>query len=157
MATREQRRKLGKREKFELGGFRKLCLLQPTEQEIAAAYGVSKRTIIRLLKKPDYREVWESGKAVGMLSLRRLQWRHAQGTGSAAVSMTIHLSKHWLGETDKAAEISITNNVANVQVNGATARERVHRKLDAIAQRLTGRVAGIAARAGAQLAPAPAE
>lgn len=157
MATRERKGKLGKRETFEIDGFRKLCVLQPTEQEIAAAYGVSKRTIIRLLKKPEYREVWEAGKAVGMLSLRRLQWRHAQMANGAGVQMTIHLSKHWLGETDKAAEINVTTNVANVQVNGATARERVHHKLDAIAQRLTGRVAGIAARAGAQLAPAPAE
>ena len=49
-----------------------------------------------------YRDAWQRGRAGGKLSLRRLQWQHAQGEGSSAVQMTIHLSKHWLGESEKA-------------------------------------------------------
>jgi hypothetical protein len=36
--------------------------------------------------------VWEAGRQKGKLSLRRLQWLHANGTGSSAVHMAIHLS-----------------------------------------------------------------
>jgi hypothetical protein len=52
----------------------------------------------------EFRDVWEQGKAERRIALRRLQWRHAQGTGSSAVQMTIHLSKHWLGEAHETRE-----------------------------------------------------
>lgn len=78
-----------------------LARLFCTIDEAAAFFKVSKRTMIRHLKKKDVAEAWERGKQTGRLSLRRLQWQHANGTGSSAVQMTIHMSKHQLGETDR--------------------------------------------------------
>lgn len=74
-----------------------------TIEEAASVLGCGKRTLIDRLKLEDFKQAWEDGQMQGKVSLRRLQWRHANGTGSSAVNMTIHLSKHRLGETDKAA------------------------------------------------------
>ncbi|WP_315792256.1 MULTISPECIES: hypothetical protein [unclassified Bradyrhizobium] len=75
-----------------------------TKEEAAAVLGCGKRTLEdRLREDPATLQAWEDGIAKGKVSLRRLQWRHANGSGSSAVNMTIHLSKHRLGETDKAA------------------------------------------------------
>jgi hypothetical protein len=88
---------------LDLDAFRQLCVLQCTEEEIAGFFKVNRRTIIRRMKShPEYQEAWDYGKANGRASLRRLQWKHAQGAGSGAVQMTIHLSKHWLGESEKS-------------------------------------------------------
>lgn len=87
----------------ELG---KLAELQCTIDEAAAFFDCSSRTIHRYLstrhRDPKYRQAWERGRALGRISLRRLQWQHAQGTGLAAVNMTIHLSKFILGESEAA-------------------------------------------------------
>ena len=74
-----------------------------TIEEAAGVIGCGRRTLFDRLKDPELKEVWETGQLKGKVSLRRLQWRHANGSGSSAVNMTIHLSKHRLGETDKAA------------------------------------------------------
>lgn len=87
----------------------KLAALQCTTEELAAFFDCEKRTIINRLKEPELQLAYQNGKAMGRLSLRRLQWRHANGTGSSAVNMTIHMSKqkYWLNETDKvSAEVS---------------------------------------------------
>ena len=81
-----------------------LARLNCTMEEAAAFFKVSKRTMTRHMKKKDVAEAWERGRQTGKLSLRRLQWQHANGTGSSAVQMTIHLSKHWLGETDRVEQ-----------------------------------------------------
>jgi hypothetical protein len=86
----------------------KLARLQCTEAEVAAFFQCSERTVIRYLnnrKFPEYREAWERGRALGRMSLRRLQWQHANGKGASAVQMTIHLSKHWLGESERALAV----------------------------------------------------
>ena len=84
----------------------KLAALHCTIDEAAAFFGCSKRTMLRYLdetsRDPMYRQAWERGRQNGKSSLRRLQWKHANGTGSSAVTMTIHLSKHWLGETERS-------------------------------------------------------
>jgi hypothetical protein len=81
----------------------KLGALQPTVEEVAAFFKVSKRTMIEKMKNEETKLVFERGKSLGKLNLRRTQVRHAQGTGSGAVNMSIHLGRHWLGQTDKAA------------------------------------------------------
>ncbi len=86
---------------IDLMQLRKLAQLHCTIDEAASYFNCCKRTLLRWLEKPAYASAWEDGKAAGRLSLRRLQWQHANGAGSAAVQMTIHLSKHWLGETEK--------------------------------------------------------
>lgn len=80
----------------------KLGALHATYEEVAGFYGCSKRLIIDRMKNPDLLLAFNNGKAKGKLNLRRLQMHHAQGTGSGAVNMTIHLSKHLLGQTDKS-------------------------------------------------------
>jgi hypothetical protein len=80
----------------------KLGALQATLEEVGAFYNCTKRTIINRLKDPELLLAFENGKQKGKLNLRRLQMRHANGAGSGAVNMTIHLSKHVLGQTDKS-------------------------------------------------------
>src|ERR1700730_11287652 len=77
----------------------KLGALQPTLEEVAAFYNCTKRTIINRLKDEELQLAFENGKQKGKLNLRRLQLRHAQGTGSGAVNMSIHLGRHWLRQT----------------------------------------------------------
>jgi hypothetical protein len=84
-----------------------LASIGATEAEICAgliATGVQLdlRTLKRRLQEPQYREVWQQGKSEFHLSLRRLQFRHAKMPNSAGVTMTIHMSKHQLGETEKS-------------------------------------------------------
>jgi hypothetical protein len=71
--------------------------------EMAAVIGCSRRLLLTRMKEEGFQLAVDNAKLKGKVSLRRLQWRHANGVGSAAVNMTVHLSKHWLGETDKAA------------------------------------------------------
>ena len=100
----------GKRKVISLDILRNLATQQNTIEDAAYVFGVSLKTMKRRLQEPEFREAWEGGKAAGRMSLRRLQWRHANSGGSSAVSMTIHLSKHWLGESDrKALELSGPN------------------------------------------------
>lgn len=97
---------------IDIEDFRKLCVLQCTEDEIAGFFAVSTRTIKRRLKEDLYRAAWDEGRAAGRISLRRKMWATAAGGGSSAGRMQEHLSKHWLGMTDKAAEIQV-----NAQLN----------------------------------------
>jgi hypothetical protein len=98
--------------KIDLSVLETLAGLQATYEQIAAAFRCTPRTIIKKMKKRECREAYERGQEFGKLSLKRLQWKLANGTGSSAVNMAIHLSKHWLGETDKSQPI-----VNNVQTN----------------------------------------
>jgi hypothetical protein len=89
------------------GELERLARLLCTEDEAASFFDCNVRTIKRYLNRAEFREAWDKGRSYGRLSLRRLQWRHASGTGNSAVQMTIHLSKHWLGESEKVlAELS---------------------------------------------------
>jgi hypothetical protein len=81
----------------------RLSKLMCTETELAAFFDMNLRTIKRRLQEPDLREIWEKGKDLGRLSIRRQQFQHMTLKNSAGVQMTIHLSKHHLGETEKAA------------------------------------------------------
>lgn len=92
--------------KINIDELERLARLHCTIEEAAAFFKCAKRTLLRYLdpknKDASYREAWERGQHAGKLSLRRLQWRHASGNGSSAVQMTIHLSKHLLGQTEKS-------------------------------------------------------
>lgn len=48
---------------------------------------------------------WEKGQAVDAVALRQLQWKHAKRPDALGVAMTIHMSKHRLGEHDKALHL----------------------------------------------------
>lgn len=75
-----------------------LCQVHATDQEIAAHFGVSVRTIERLKKRAEFRGLFERGRADGKISLRRAQWQAALAGQPA---MLIWLGKQELGQTDR--------------------------------------------------------
>jgi hypothetical protein len=75
----------------------KLCGLQCTDEELAAWFGVSARTVERHRQEPVFAEAMERGKARGRLSLRRNLWGLA-AKGNVAAS--IFLAKNVLGYKD---------------------------------------------------------
>jgi hypothetical protein len=138
MARSKSERGRGQPKKeIDLGQLQKLAALQATYEELAFFFDCEKRTIINRLKEPALKLAYENGKAGGRLSLRRLQWRHANGTGSSAVNMTIHMSKqkHWLNETDKVSAELTGKGGGPIEHKDVSPRELI-----------TSRIAGIAAR-----------
>lgn len=79
-----------------------LARINCTIVEAAAYFGVCKDTMIERLKLPDFRDLWEQGRSRGRISLRRLQWAYAEAMTAPGANMVIHLSKHFLGETEKS-------------------------------------------------------
>jgi hypothetical protein len=75
----------------------KLCTLQCTDQELAAWFNVSVRTIERRRRRPAFAEAMERGRAKGRLSLRRGLWALAAKGNPAA---NIFLAKNLLGYRD---------------------------------------------------------
>ena len=83
---------------IDLVELEKLCALQCTDEEVAAWFGISARTVERRRGKPGpFAEATERGRAKGKLSLRRHLWRLAS-TGNVAAA--IFLSKNLLGYRD---------------------------------------------------------
>lgn len=135
------------------GILRGLAEIQCTVEEAASVLGVSKRLLLRRFEDADIKEIWESGQAVGKVAVRRQMYRHMKMANSAGVQAAIHLAKHHLGQTEKAA-LELSGRVdSNVEVSNTSARERIFAKLDTLAERITRRVDGIATAAGATPAP----
>ncbi len=82
---------------IDLGELEKLCGLQCTDEELAAWFGVSARTIERRRKQPAFAEAMERGRAKGRISVRRMLFGQA-AKGSPAAS--IFLAKNLLGYRD---------------------------------------------------------
>src|SRR6266852_3507435 len=86
--------------KIDLVELEKLCGLQCTDEEIAAFFGVSTRTIERRRQVKKFSEVMEQAKAKGRVSVRRSLFRLANAGNIAAA---IFLSKNILGYRDVVA------------------------------------------------------
>lgn len=56
---------------------------------------------MRRLEEPAYREIIETGQLQGKASVRRQMFSHMRMANSAGVQATIHLSKHYLGQTER--------------------------------------------------------
>jgi hypothetical protein len=87
----------------------KLAALGCTKAELAFFFNCSERTIDRQIRAPEEDEepselwqAWTFGKVGMQTSLRRQQIKAAFGNGKGAVQMLIHMSKHQLGESDRA-------------------------------------------------------
>jgi hypothetical protein len=78
----------------------KLCAMQCTDEEIAAYFGVSTRTIERRRKVQGFRETIERGRAKGRVSVRRQLFKLANNGNLGA---TIFLAKNLLGYRDVTA------------------------------------------------------
>ena len=86
-----------KRVNIDLGELEKLCSLQCTDEELAAWFGVSARTIERRRKQPAFAETMERGRAKGRISVRRMLFGQAAKGNTAA---SIFLAKNLLGYRD---------------------------------------------------------
>lgn len=80
--------------------FENLCGLQCTQQEIANVLGVSVDTLERWCVREygkKFAEVFNEKRAIGKVSLRRMQWKLAEkNTG-----MAIFLGKNYLNQRDE--------------------------------------------------------
>lgn len=74
------------------------CQIHATDEEIAAHFCCSRRTIARLRKKPAYAQAFEKGYADGKISLRRAQYQEAL---KGSPSMLIWLGKQLLGQRER--------------------------------------------------------
>jgi hypothetical protein len=92
MATR------GTTAKIDLAELERLCMMQCTDEEIAAWFGVTTRTIERRRKNPKFADVMERGKAKGRISVRRQQLKLLE---SGNATMGVWLGKQILGQTDQ--------------------------------------------------------
>src|SRR5437764_14370854 len=83
--------------KIDLAELEKLCAMQCTDEEVAAFFGVSSRTIVRRRQVKKFNEIMERAKAKGRVSVRRNLFRLANNGNIAAA---IFLSKNLLGYRD---------------------------------------------------------
>src|SRR6266849_10585251 len=88
----------GTRAEIDLKELERLCAIQCTDEEIAAWFNVSTRTIERRRLEPEFAEVMDRGRAKGRISVRRLQMKLLE-QGNA--TMGVWLGKQILGQTDE--------------------------------------------------------
>src|SRR5712692_1060014 len=87
-----------RRSEIDLSELEKLCGLQCTDEEIAAWFGVSTRTIERRRLEPEFADVMDRGRAKGRISVRRLQMKLLE-QGNA--TMGVWLGKNILNQVDQ--------------------------------------------------------
>lgn len=93
------KRKGGRRPiEIPLAKLEALCQVHATDEEIAAHFGCSTKTIERLKRRPGYAETFRRGKADGLISLRRAQYQFAL---KGSPSMLIWLGKQMLGQRER--------------------------------------------------------
>ncbi len=118
---------------IDLAELEKLCGLQCTDEEIAAWFGVTSRTIERRRKVKKFADVMNRGKAKGRISLRRQQMKLLE-QGNA--TMGIWLGKSILGQVDEVRHqvgaasqfllvLSQPPSEANEQLTGSPKEEHV--------------------------------
>ncbi len=83
--------------KIDLVELEKLCGMQCTDEEIAAFFGVNKRTIVRRRKVAKFTDIMDRAKAKGRVSVRRNLFRLSNNGNIAA---SIFLAKNLLGYRD---------------------------------------------------------
>src|SRR5580693_3644640 len=83
--------------KIDMAELEKLYGMQCTDEEVAAFFGVSTRTIERRCQAKPFREAKERAQAKGRLSVRRFLFRLASNGNVAAA---IFLAKNLLGYRD---------------------------------------------------------
>lgn len=112
----------------------KLAGLACTIDEAAAFLGVSKRTLLRRLEDPKFKQAWEEGLLKGNVSLRRRQWSVAQSDTAAGVTMLMHLSRFRLGQHDKSLVEITGKNSGPLQIFDLTTatREELAAKAEAL-------------------------
>jgi hypothetical protein len=83
--------------KIDLAELEKLCVMQCTDEEVAAFFGVSTRTIERRRKTAKFSDIMDRARAKGRVSVRRALFRLAN---NGQIAAAIFLSKNLLGYKD---------------------------------------------------------
>ncbi len=110
----------------------KLCSLQCTQEEIAAYFKVSRRTIETYAQKPEFKELFEQGRAMGKISVRRAQFRLLEAGSNV---MAIWLGKQLLGQKDRQEFTGPENGPIEVSISNA--RERILSRIAQMSDRGT--------------------
>lgn len=112
----------------------KLGMLQCTNAEVAAFFGISERAVeLRMQNSKEFREAIEKGRALGRVSLRRKQMQAAEQGNPA---MLIWLGKQLLGQRDViAAEISGPQG-GPVQIEASRAKEFIVEQIAQVSEKL---------------------
>src|SRR6185369_3444823 len=84
--------------KIDLAELERLSAMQCTDEEIAAWFNVTTKTIERRRKKKAFAEVMNRGKAKGRISVRRAQLKLLE---SGNATMGVWLGKNILGQVDE--------------------------------------------------------
>src|SRR6266849_10197427 len=100
----------GTRAEIDLKELERLCAIQCTDEEIAAWFSVSTRTIERRRLEPEFAEVMTRGRAKGRISVRRMQMKMLE-EGNA--TMGVWLGKQILGQAD---QVSLDINVLQIGI-----------------------------------------
>jgi hypothetical protein len=90
--------KRGTTAKIDMAELERLSAMQCTDEEVAAWFGVTTRTIERRRKNAKFAEVMNRGKAKGRISVRRAQLKLLEA-GNA--TMGVWLGKNILGQVDE--------------------------------------------------------
>ena len=98
---------------LDMAELEKLAAMQCTDEEIAAWFGVTTRTIERRRKTRAFQEALERGKAKGRVSMRRMQLKLLE-QGNA--TMGVWLGKQYLGQTDEVTHHMHGGNEASLSV-----------------------------------------
>jgi hypothetical protein len=109
----------------------KLSQLQCTDEEIAAWFNVSTRTIERRRLEPEFAEVMTRGRAKGRISVRRMQMKLLE-EGNA--TMGVWLGKQLLGQADEVTH-NITVQIATLALDSAPGNELADAVIDITATR----------------------
>jgi hypothetical protein len=92
--------------KIDLAEVEKLSMMQCTDEEIAAWFCVTARTIARRRKMRPFREAMERGRAKGRISVRRMQMKLLE---SGNATMGVWLGKQMLGQTEPGNQQKFAN------------------------------------------------
>ena len=101
--------------KIDLVELEKLYGMQCTDEEVAAFFGISTRTIVRRRQVKQFHEAMERAKAKGRISVRRSLFRLAAAGNIAAA---IFLAKNLLGYRDVVANEHSGPDGGAIQVAG---------------------------------------
>jgi len=83
---------------IDLTELEKLCVVQCTDEELAARFGVKVRTIERRRKEPAFAAAMDRGKAKGRISVRHQLY--VQATQHGNTQALLFLAKNLLGYRD---------------------------------------------------------
>lgn len=119
------------RVKIDITELEKLCVLQCTQAEIAAFFGIGTATLERYARKAEYRDVMERGYLKGKISVRRKQMQLME---SGNVTMAIWLGKQLLGQKDKVEHGGPDG--APIELNVTTSTEILRSRIARIAERV---------------------